>query len=80
MAMGTSQMLGCLTERFLKIDPEAEITSYGQELNNQTFAIAKADTLIKGGNADNMRQGDTLGDDKFSGYKFDYIISNPPLV
>lgn len=58
MAMGTSQMLGCLTERFLKIDPEAEITSYGQELNNQTFAIAKADTLIKGGNADNMRQGD----------------------
>lgn len=79
MAMGTSQMLGCLTERFLKIDPEAEITSYGQELNNQTFAIAKADMLIKGGNADNMRQGDTLGDDKFSGYKFDYIISNPPF-
>ena len=65
MAMGTSQMLSCLTERFLKIDPEAEITSYGQELNNQTFAIAKADTLIKGGNAENMRQGDTqhlLGD------------------
>lgn len=79
MAMGTSQMLGCLTERFLKIDPEAEITSYGQELNNQTFAIAKADTLIKGGNADNMRQGDTLGDDQFAGYKFDYIISNPPF-
>ena len=79
MAMGTSQMLSCLTDRFLKIDPEAEVTSYGQELNNQTFAIAKADTLIRGGNADNMRQGDTLGDDKFSGYKFDYIISNPPF-
>lgn len=78
MAMGTSQMLGCLTERFQKIDPDAEITAYGQELNNQTFAIAKADTLIKGGNADNMRQGDTLGDDKFAGYTFDYIISNPP--
>ena len=79
MAMGTSQMLSCLTERFLKIDPEAEITSYGQELNNQTFAIVKADTLIKGGNAENMRQGDTLGDDQFPGYKFDYIISNPPF-
>lgn len=79
MAMGTSQMLSCLTDRFLQIDPEAEVTSYGQELNNQTFAIAKADTLIRGGNADNMRQGDTLGDDKFSGYKFDYIISNPPF-
>jgi type I restriction enzyme M protein len=79
MAMGTSQMLSCLTDRFLQIDPDAEVTSYGQELNNQTFAIAKADTLIRGGNADNMRQGDTLGDDQFSGYKFDYIISNPPF-
>lgn len=79
MTMGTSQMLSCLTDRFLQIDPDAEVTSYGQELNNQTFAIAKADTLIRGGNADNMRQGDTLGDDKFPGYKFDYIISNPPF-
>ena len=79
MTMGTSQMLSCLHDRFKQIDPEAEITSYGQELNNQTFAIAKADTLIRGGNADNMRQGDTLGDDQFSGYKFDYIISNPPF-
>ena len=79
MAMGTSQMLGCLTERLTQIDPEAEITPYGQELNNQTFAIAKADTLIKGLNAENMRQGDTLGDDKFDGYRFDYIISNPPF-
>lgn len=79
MTMGTSQMISCLTDRFLQIDPDAEVTSYGQELNNQTFAIAKADTLIRGGNADNMRQGDTLGDDQFPGYKFDYIISNPPF-
>ena len=79
MAMGTSQMLGCMSDRLLEIDPDADITTYGQELNEQTFAIAKADTLIKGGNADNMRQGDTLGDDKFDGYKFDYIISNPPI-
>lgn len=79
MAMGTSQMLSCLHDRFKQIDPDADITSYGQELNNQTFAIAKADTLIRGGNADNMRQGDTLGDDQFSTYTFDYIISNPPF-
>ena len=79
MAMGTSQMLGCMSDRLLEIDPDADITTYGQELNEQTFAIAKADTLIKGGHADNMRQGDTLGDDKFEGYKFDYIISNPPF-
>ncbi len=79
MAMGTSQMLGCMSDRLMEIDPDADITTYGQELNEQTFAIAKADTLIKGGNADNMQQGDTLGDDKFDGYKFDYIISNPPF-
>jgi type I restriction enzyme M protein len=79
MAMGTSQMLACLDERFSQIDPDAEITCYGQELNNQTFGIAKADMLIKGGNAENMRQGDTLGDDQFKGYTFDYIISNPPF-
>lgn len=79
MAMGTSQMLGCLTERLLQLDPDADVTFHGQELNNQTFAIAKADTLIKGGNADNMRQGDTLGNDQFRGYEFDYIISNPPF-
>ncbi|MDD4819290.1 MAG: class I SAM-dependent DNA methyltransferase [Flavobacteriales bacterium] len=79
MAMGTSQMLACLEERFLEIDPEAEITCFGQELNPQTFGIAKADMLIKGGNADNMRQGDTLGNDQFKDYHFDYIISNPPF-
>lgn len=79
MTMGTSQMLGCLTERLTLLDPDADVTSHGQELNNQTFAIAKADTLIKGGNADNMRQGDTLANDQFRGYEFDYIISNPPF-
>jgi type I restriction enzyme M protein len=79
MAMGTSQMLDCLTERLLTIDPDADITCFGQELNEQTFAIAKADMLIKGQNADNMKHGNTLSDDKFSGYQFDYIISNPPF-
>ncbi len=79
MAMGTSQMLDCLTEKLLSIDPEADITCFGQELNEQTFAMAKADMLIKGQNADNMKHGNTLSDDKFTGYQFDYIISNPPF-
>ena len=79
MAMGTSQMLDCLSEKLYEIDPEASLTAFGQELNEQTFAIAKANMLIKGGNAENMKHGNTLSDDKFDGYSFDYIISNPPF-
>ena len=79
MAMGTSQMLDCLSEKLLQIDEDAQLTEFGQELNEQTFAIAKANMLIKGGDADNMKHGNTLSDDKFEGYKFDYIISNPPF-
>ena len=78
MAMGTSQMLDCLSEKLLLIDEDAQLTEFGQELNEQTYAIAKANMLIKGGDAENMKHGNTLSDDKFSGYKFDYIISNPP--
>jgi type I restriction enzyme M protein len=79
MAMGTSQMLGCLSERIAKINPKAKINCYGQEYNPETFAIAQSDMLIRGGDANNMRFGDTLDNDQFSGYTFDYIISNPPF-
>lgn len=79
MAMGTSQMLGCLTERLHQINSESDLTCFGQEFNPETYAIAKADMLIKNGNASGMLYGDTLSDDKFEGYEFDYIISNPPL-
>ncbi|MDO5151167.1 MAG: class I SAM-dependent DNA methyltransferase [Oscillospiraceae bacterium] len=79
MTMGTSQMLGCLDERLHYINEDADLTCFGQEFNPETYAIAKADMLIKGGNASGMKYGDTLSDDKFSGYEFDYIISNPPF-
>lgn len=79
MAMGTSQMLGCLTERLQEISEDAALTCFGQEFNPETYAIAKADMLIKGGNASGMKYGDTLSDDAFTGYEFDYIISNPPF-
>ena len=79
MAMGTSQMLGCLSERLQDISKDADLTCFGQEFNGKTYAIAKADMLIKGGNASGMKYGDTLSDDKFKGYEFDYIISNPPF-
>lgn len=79
MAMGTSQMLTCMEERITALDKDAEIICYGQEFNPFTFGIAKADMLIRGGDPDNMQFGNTLNDDKFSGYTFDYIISNPPF-
>lgn len=79
MAMGTSQMLDCLSEKLHEIDPNANLTEFGQEINDQTFAIAKSNMLIKGGDAENMKHGDTLANDQFEGFTFDYIISNPPF-
>lgn len=79
MTMGTSQMLSCMEERIHDINPEMEVTCFGQEFNPSTFAIAKADMMIRNGNPDNMRFGDTLSEDKFSNYTFRYIISNPPF-
>ena len=79
MTMGTSQMLTCMEERLKQMDADADVTVFGQEFNPFTFGIAKADMLIRGGDPNNMQFGDTLSDDKFSGYKFDYVISNPPF-
>ena len=77
--MGTSQMLTCMEERLKQLDARADVTCFGQELNPFTFGIAKADMLIRGGDPDNMQFGNTLDDDKFRGYHFDYAISNPPF-
>ena len=77
--MGTSQMLSAMMERIKALDANADVTTFGQELNPETYAIAKADTMIRGGNPDNMALGSTLSKDAFSGYTFDYLISNPPF-
>lgn len=77
--MGTSQMLSAMTERLQEFDRDAEVTTFGQEINPSTYAIAKADTMIRGGNPGNMKLGNTLTKDGFPGYTFDYCISNPPF-
>lgn len=79
MTMGTSQMLTCMAERLKALNKDIDVEVFGQELNPETYAIAKADMLIRGGDSSNMRQGNTLSDDKFKEFKFDYIISNPPF-
>lgn len=77
--MGTSQMLSAMTERIHDMNDTAEVATFGQELNPETYAIAKADTMIRGGEPENMALGSTLTNDHFEGFKFDYCISNPPF-
>ncbi|MGO1712094.1 MAG: type I restriction-modification system subunit M, partial [Senegalia sp. (in: firmicutes)] len=77
--MGTSQMLGAMEERLKDLDKNARVTLFGQEVNSETYAIAKADMLLRGGDSHNMRLGNTLTEDAFKDYTFDYCISNPPF-
>lgn len=79
MAMGTSQMLSCMEERINELNSEIDVLCFGQDFNPSTFAIAKADMMIRGGDPNNMRFGDTLSEDKFGGFTFQYCISNPPF-
>ena len=60
------------------IQSKATIYLYGQEINPETYAICKADMLIKGENPDNIKYGSTLSEDKLSGEKFDFMLTNPP--
>jgi type I restriction enzyme M protein len=62
-----------------EINPDLEVVMYGQELNEQTYAIAKSDVLIMGEDAENIRLGNSFTQDKFKGQKFSYMLSNPPF-
>ncbi len=79
MAMGTSQMLTVLSDRLKEMDNTLNIIPFGCEINHQTYAIAKADAMIRGVDSSNFKCGDTLTDDYFPNMKFDKIISNPPF-
>ena len=78
-ACGTGGMLSVAEEYLHELNKSTELLAFGQEINDQTFAICKADMLIKGNNADYIKDGNTLSDDQFEGNTFDYIISNPPF-
>lgn len=78
-ACGTGGMLSVASDYLTRMNNSAELICFGQEINEQTFAICKADMLIKGANADNIKNGNTLSDDQFGNEHFDYIISNPPF-
>ena len=78
-ACGTGGMLTAVMEYVKNLNSSARILCYGQELNEQTYAICKADMLIKGENPNNIKHGNTLSGDLFPGETFDYIIMNPPF-
>jgi type I restriction enzyme M protein len=75
---GTGGMLSLAEEHLREENPDARLTLYGQEINDQSYAICKSDLLAKGQNPDNIKLGDTLSDDQFPGQTFDYCLANPP--
>ena len=78
-ACGTGGILSSAMEYASSLNSSSRMLVYGQELNEQTYAICKADMLIKGQDANNIRHGNTLSDDMFPTDKFDYIMMNPPF-
>jgi type I restriction enzyme M protein len=76
---GTGGMLSVGEEHLAAINPDARLVMYGQELNAESYAICKADMLIKGQTIGNIIQGNTLSDDGHPGKTFDYQLSNPPF-
>lgn len=76
---GTGGFLSSGSEYIHHINPEATLVSFGQELNPESYAICKADMLIKGQDVSNIKFGNTLSDDQLAHNKFDYMLSNPPF-
>ncbi len=76
---GTGGMLSVADEHLASLNPDARLVMYGQELNPESYAICKADMLIKGQDVGNIIFGNTLSADGLPGKKFDYMLSNPPF-
>ena len=78
-ACGTGGMLTVAEDHLRQLNNNAQLICFGQEINAQTYAICKSDILIKGANADYIKEANPLSDDKFINDRFDYIMSNPPF-
>ncbi|HDY8019686.1 TPA: N-6 DNA methylase [Vibrio vulnificus] len=76
---GTGGFLSSGMEYVLELNERASLSAFGQELNPESYAICKADMLIKGQKVDNIKLGNTLSNDLLSTDKFDYMLSNPPF-
>jgi type I restriction enzyme M protein len=78
-ACGTGGMLSVAEEYLQRLNPNVQLSLYGQELNDEAFAICKSDMLIKGHNPENIAQGNTFSKDYFPDRTFDYMLCNPPF-
>ena len=78
-ACGTGGMLSVTDEYIKELNKTAETHLYGQDWNDEAWALCRADTLIKGQNADNIKLGCTFREDGFKGEHFDYMLANPPF-
>lgn len=76
---GTGGMLSVAGEHLHALNPKARLVMHGQELNGESYAICKADMLIKGQDIENIIFGNTLSADGLGGKTFDYMLSNPPF-
>ena len=76
---GTGGMLSVAGEHLAGLNPNARLVMHGQELNPESYAVCKADMLIKGQPIENVVFGNTLSDDGLPGRRFDYMLSNPPF-
>jgi len=78
-ACGTGGMLSVADEHLGGMNPEARLQVFGQELNDESYAICKADMLIKGEDANNIKKGNSFSEDGLPALRADYLISNPPF-
>ena len=78
-ACGTGGMLSVAEDHLRRLNPQARLKVFGQEVNAETYATCRADMLIKGQEASNIRFGNSFDDDQHQGERFDYLLANPPF-
>ena len=78
-ACGTGGMLSVAEDRLRELNPAARLEVFGQELNDETYAICRSDMMLKGQDASNIASGNSFSEDGHQGRRFDYLLANPPF-